>query len=154
MYVLGDSANIAAAGGGFLPQLAAVAQQSGDYCARNIIADIALRPRQPFRYVDKGIMAMIGRKAAVAEIGEHRHEFDGAIGFAAWLGVHAALLPSARSMVGAFMEWAWDYFGKDPSDQILDRTNQAVIPWTGGGSEDRTASPPTSPQSTPEKKVA
>ena len=36
-------------------------------------------------------MAMIGRKAAVAEIGEHRHELHGRFAFAAWLGVHAAV---------------------------------------------------------------
>ena len=41
------------------------------------------------RYFDKGIMAMIGRNAAVAEVGEHRHELEGVIAFAAWLGVHA-----------------------------------------------------------------
>ena len=47
------------------------------------------QPRTPFEYHDKGIMAMIGRNAAVAEVGAHRHELHGAIAFAAWLGVHA-----------------------------------------------------------------
>ena len=37
-------------------------------------------------------MAMIGRNAAVAEMGEHRHELHGAVAFAAWLGVHAWLM--------------------------------------------------------------
>ena len=75
-----------------LPQLgerrAAVRRLGG----RNILADVEGKPAQPFHYHDKGIMAMIGRKAAVAEVGEHRHELHGRIAFAAWLGVHAQLL--------------------------------------------------------------
>jgi NADH:ubiquinone reductase (H+-translocating) len=54
-----------------------VAQQTGDWAARNILADVEGNGCQSFHYHDKGIMAMIGRKAAVAEIGEHRHEMHG-----------------------------------------------------------------------------
>ena len=88
-----------------------MAEQSGKWCARNISSDIAGEPRTPFHYLDKGIMAMIGRNSAVAEVGEHRHELQGAIAFAAWLGAYAALLSSTRAKIEAFMEWAWDYFG-------------------------------------------
>ena len=56
-------------------------------------------------------MAMIGRNAAVAEIGPKRHEFDGPIAFAAWLGVHALLLSGVRERMEAFIEWSWNYFG-------------------------------------------
>jgi hypothetical protein len=58
-----------------------------------------------------GIMAMMGRNAAVAEAGRRHHELEGVIAFAAWLGVHAALLSTSRAKIAAFMEWAWDYFG-------------------------------------------
>jgi NADH dehydrogenase len=129
VYALGDFANIAADDGRFLPQLASVAQQCGRSCARNIMADVALQPRQPFHYFDKGIMAMIGRNAAVAEIGEHHHELEGVLGFAAWLGVHASLLSTARARIEAFVEWAWDYFAKNPSNQLLDRTDRGRILW-------------------------
>ena len=57
-------------------------------------------------------MAMIGRGAAVAEVGEHRHELHGPIAFAAWLGVHAALMSGVRNRVEAFINWGWDYFSK------------------------------------------
>ena len=57
-----------------LPQLGSVAQQAGDWAAQNILAGMEGKLGQPFHYKDKGIMAMIGRKAAVAEVGEHRHE--------------------------------------------------------------------------------
>ena len=89
IYVLGDVQNIAGNDGKPLPQLASVAEQSGKCCAKNILLDIAGKPRHSFQYFDKGIMAMIGRNSAVAEVGEHRHELHGAIAFAAWLGVHA-----------------------------------------------------------------
>ena len=49
-------------------------------------------PARPFRYRDKGIMAMIGRNAAVAEIGPRRRELHGSLAYASWLGVHAWLL--------------------------------------------------------------
>src|SRR5699024_3896941 len=69
VYVLGDAANITDAKGRHLPQLGSVAQQSGKWAARNILSELSGGPREPFRYLDKGIMAMIGRGAAVAEVG-------------------------------------------------------------------------------------
>jgi NADH dehydrogenase len=129
VYALGDFANIAGADGKPLPQLASVAEQSGKWCAKNIAAAIAGKPEEPFRYLDKGIMAMIGRNAAVAEVGEHRHQLQGPVAFAAWLGVHAALLTTARAKIETFVEWGWDYFGKAHADPVLDRTSQANIDW-------------------------
>jgi NADH dehydrogenase len=129
VYALGDFANITGKDGTPLPQLASVAEQSGKWCAKNIESDLAGEARRPFDYFDKGIMAMIGREAAVAEVGKHRHELQGAIAFSAWLGVHAALLTNTRAKVGAFIEWAWDYFGHLHSDPILDRPDQANINW-------------------------
>ena len=58
-------------------------------------------------------MAMIGRNAAVAEVGKHRHQVEGPVAFAAWLGVHAMLLSGAHSKTDAFLTWAWDYFDRD-----------------------------------------
>ena len=58
-------------------------------------------------------MAMIGRNAAVAEVGKHHHQVEGPIAFAAWLGVHAMLLSGAHSKTDAFLTWAWDYFDRD-----------------------------------------
>jgi NADH:ubiquinone reductase (H+-translocating) len=129
VYGLGDFANIVGDDGKPLPQLASVAEQSGKWCAKNILADIAGEPTKPFTYFDKGIMAMIGRNSAVAEMGKHRHELRGAVAFAAWLGVHAALLSSTQAKIEAFVEWAWDYFGTARGDAILDRVDEAQINW-------------------------
>lgn len=129
VYALGDFANIAGSDGKPLPQLASVAQQSGYYCAHHIAAAIAGRPPERFRYFDKGIMAMIGRNAAVAEIGKKRHELTGPLAFAAWLGVHALLLIPTRAKIEAFLDWAWDYFGGSNVDPVLDRPDQVAINW-------------------------
>jgi NADH dehydrogenase len=129
VYALGDFANIVGQDGQPLPQLGSVAEQSGNWCARNIQLAMAGKPRIPFQYLDKGIMAMIGRNAAVAEVGKHRHELEGAVAFAAWLGVHAALLSSSRAKIEAFMEWAWTYFGKSLDAIILDRPEELEINW-------------------------
>ena len=110
VYALGDFANIPSGDERALPQLGSVAQQAGDWAARNILADVEGKGRQSFHYHDKGIMAMIGRKAAVAEIGEHRHEMHGRFAFAAWLGVHAQLLANAGAELNAFLSWADEFY--------------------------------------------
>ena len=110
VYALGDLANIPGADDQALPQLGSVAQQAGDWAGRNILAGLQGEGRWPFQYHDKGIMAMIGRKSAVAEIGEHRHELHGRLAFAAWLGVHAQLLANAGAEMNAFLAWADEFY--------------------------------------------
>ncbi len=137
VYAVGDFANIAGSDGSPLPQLGSVALQSGRWAAKNILADRKGKSRHPFDYHDKGIMAMIGRGAAVAEVGEHRHELHGSIAFAAWLGVHVELLSGVRQRMDAFVSWAWDYFSKTRGPQVLDRSETARIDWgDDGGSAD------------------
>ena len=81
--------------------------------AESILADDRRRAGTPsFKYHDKGIMAMIGHGAAVAEMGKHHHELHGSVAFAAWLGVHAWLLNTTRARIDAFINWAWDSFSK------------------------------------------
>jgi NADH dehydrogenase len=129
VYALGDFANLKGEDGKALPQLASVAQQAGRHCAKNIVAAAVGEPAQPFQYVDKGIMAMVGRNAALAEIGPGRHAITGVVAFAAWLGVHALLLTTVRAKVESFIEWAWEYFGNVHGDPILDRPD---ADWTRG----------------------
>jgi NADH dehydrogenase len=120
VYALGDFANIGDTDGTALPQLASVAQQSGRHCAKNIAASIRGKEQKPFDYLDKGIMAMVGRNAAVAEVGSGHHSLTGPLAFAAWLGVHAVLLTTLHAKMAAFFEWAWTYFGNAHVEAILD----------------------------------
>ena len=129
VYVIGDVANIPSPDGESHPQLGSVALQSGVTAADNLLADFAGKPRKAFHYHDKGIMAMIGRGAAVAEVGPHRHELHGVIAFSSWLGVHAALMTGVRNRIDAFVNWGWDYFSKSRGPQVLDRSDAARIDW-------------------------
>ncbi len=88
--MVGDIANIPGPDDVALPQLGSVALQSGTWAADNILADFEGKPRKDFVYKDKGIMAMIGRGAAIAEVGKHHHEVHGQL--AQWPG--SAYTPS------------------------------------------------------------
>lgn len=137
IYALGDFANIAGPDGRALPQLGSVALQSGRWAGKNILADIEGKPRTAFHYLDKGIMAMIGRNAAIAEVGESRHELNGAVAYTMWLGVHLALLTTLQVKVETFVEWIWDYFLQVRGSQLLDRSDAARIDWFGDGAVDK-----------------
>jgi NADH:ubiquinone reductase (H+-translocating) len=128
VYAIGDVANIPSDGGP-LPQLGSVALQSGQMAADNILADFAGKPRKPFAYHDKGIMAMIGRGAAIAEVGKRHHEIHGELAHMAWLGVHASLMTGTKAKIEAFVDWAWDGFSKTGGPHVLDRGDAAIIDW-------------------------
>jgi NADH dehydrogenase len=139
VYALGDMANIPDHDGNALPQLGSVALQAGRWAAENILADAAGKPRQPFHYKDKGIMAMIGNGAAVAEMGAHHHELHGHVAFAAWLGIHAYLMSGVHERVDAFLSWGWDFVGSSRSGAMLDDPEKARIDW--GDDNDANSSP-------------
>jgi NADH dehydrogenase len=146
VYAVGDMANIAGPDGRALPQLGSVALQSGVWAAENILAGLDGRPRRPFAYRDKGIMAMIGRGAALAEVGPRRRELHGLPAFLAWLGVHAVLMTGARNRVETFIDWGWDYLSRSRGPQVLDRTGAVEIDWgedvspgTGGATAEERA---------------
>jgi NADH dehydrogenase len=122
VYVLGDLANSTGKDGELLPQLGSVAKQAGIHCARNIRAAIQGKPQTPFEYKDRGIMAMIGRKAAVVEFGRTRRAFFGFPAFAAWGAVHLALLPSLRIALQAILEWTIDLWGAIHLNAIVSRS--------------------------------
>ena len=129
MFVVGDIAAIPDHEGNVLPQLGSVALQSGKWAAENILLDIDGKPREPFRYKDKGIMAMIGDGAAVAEMGKHHHELHGHVAFAAWLGVHAYLMSGSRTRIDAFIAWASDFIGSSRASSIIEDPDAARIDW-------------------------
>src|SRR5262249_1077576 len=142
VYVIGDMANMPDHDGEDLPQLGSVALQAGRWAAQNILADIPGKPRQPFHYKDKGIMAMIGSGAAVAEMGAHHHQLHGHAAFAAWLGVHAWLMSGVHERVDAFVSWAWDFLGSSrTSAALIDDPEKTRIDW--GEDDDDVAEPAT-----------
>jgi NADH dehydrogenase len=108
VFVLGDAAAYPHQPGyAFLPWICPTAIQMGRYAARIIRADLAGRVRWPFRYHNKGQLAVIGRGRAVADL-----PWAKASGFLAWLlwvFVHIFFLIGFRNRVIVLFEWAWSY---------------------------------------------
>jgi NADH dehydrogenase len=123
VYAIGDVASVPH-GEGELPMLSAPAMQAGRYVARAILQRArGRRPTgeiQPFRYVDKGAMATIGRNAAVAQTGPLR--LSGFIGWLTWLVVHIYYLIGFRNRLAVLASWAWNYIRKDRSIRIIARS--------------------------------
>ncbi len=121
-FAIGDIADIDDGHGGRLPQLAPVAMQGGEHAAEQILADLAGRPRAPFHYRDKGTMATIGRRAAVAEIpgrGGRVHVLEGSVAWLAWLGLHLVELLGVRNRVSVLTNWAWNYLTWDRGPRLI-----------------------------------
>src|SRR5215475_403544 len=91
-----------------LPGVSPVAMQMGRLVARNIKNALAGKPYEEFRYFDKGSMATIGRKAAIAEIG--KLHLSGFIAWMAWLVVHIFFLIGFHNRFLVIFNWAWSYF--------------------------------------------
>jgi NADH dehydrogenase len=115
-YAIGDVAEI---DGYALPLLAPVAIQQGRWAAHNIARQVHGAAAMPFRYRDKGIMATIGRNAAVVQIGPIRVE--GFAGWMIWLFVHLLMIVSFRSRLVVLLNWAWDYFLYDRPIRLISR---------------------------------
>ena len=126
-YAIGDVADIDDGSGGRLPQLAQVAIQGGVHAVDQVLATIAQRPHQPFRYHDKGTMATIGRRAAVAELPQGIH-LTGTVAWLAWLVLHLVYLLGVRNRVSVFLNWAWNYFTWDRGPRLILRPE--VLPHT------------------------
>jgi NADH:ubiquinone reductase (H+-translocating) len=108
VYAIGDNATLIPEGAAHpLPGLAAVAVQQGRHAAASIARSVRREPRTPFVYVDKGIMATIGRSRAVVQAG--RTKLSGLIAWLAWLLVHIVLLIGFRNRLMVLLNWAWQY---------------------------------------------
>jgi NADH dehydrogenase len=107
VFVLGDAAAFNHQEGGPLPGICPVAIQMGEYAASVIQGDLAGRPRRPFRYWDKGQLAVIGRGQAVADI--WKLHFGGFIAWLIWIFVHIFFLIGFRNRVLVLLQWAWSY---------------------------------------------
>ncbi|MEW6501881.1 MAG: NAD(P)/FAD-dependent oxidoreductase [Thermodesulfobacteriota bacterium] len=108
VFVAGDQAHFAHGRGTPLPGLAPVALQEGRAIARNILREVKGLARQPFRYLDKGQLATIGRSKAIVEIGRLR--FNGLLAWLTWLMVHIYYLIGFENRVFVTMRWAWSFF--------------------------------------------
>lgn len=118
IYVVGDLAHVATPdGGGLVPGVAPAAMQMGRHAADNIIRSLGGQPRSPFRYVDKGMLATIGRGAAVAHVGPVKA--SGYLAWLMWLFVHIFFLIGFRNRLIVMFQWAWSYITFDRGARLI-----------------------------------
>lgn len=132
VFVCGDLASFHQ-DGEELPGLAPVAMQQGRYVARLIGRRILGKATEkPFRYVDKGSMAVIGRRLAVCDI--RGLEFRGAIAWILWLFVHLMYLAEFQNRVLVLIQWGWNYVTRGRSARLItDEPGSQRSEPTGGG---------------------
>ena len=121
VYAIGDVASVrppGAGAGGELPMLSPPAMQEARYVARAIRRGGP--PEAPFRYRDKGTMATIGRRAAVAQVGPVR--LRGFLGWITWLVVHLYYLIGFRNRAAVLASWGWDYLRRDRPIRLIIRS--------------------------------
>jgi NADH dehydrogenase len=119
VFVVGDMINL-----DNLPGVAQVAIQGAKYAAKEIRDRLEGKPpQQPFKYFDKGSMAIISRFRAVAMVGKLR--LTGVIAWLMWLVVHLVYLTGFKNRVSALMRWAVTFISNDRSERTT--TEQQIF---------------------------
>lgn len=95
------------------PQLAQPAIQQGRHLAKNFLAIAKEREPKPFKYFDKGDMAIIGRNYAVADLFKHKLHFGGFLGLMSWLFIHIMSLVNYNNKIKTFYGWLIAYLTRD-----------------------------------------
>jgi NADH dehydrogenase len=121
IYVIGDLAAARDPDGDMLPGVAPVAMQQGRYVAGRLTGKIPAS--RPFRYRDKGSLAVIGRNAAVAEFGHFG--ISGIMAWFLWVFVHIAYLIEYDNKILVLTQWAINYFTRKRGSRLI--TNEAKI---------------------------
>jgi len=124
ILVVGDLACYTHQGDKPLPGVAPVAMQQGRYAAHYIRLRLEGRTPPPFRYFDKGSLAVIGRNAAVADFGWLR--FAGRPAWLAWLFIHIAYLIEFDNKLMVLFQWGWNYLTRKRGARLI--TGPEVLP--------------------------
>jgi NADH dehydrogenase len=126
IYALGDVAQVNAPDGKPLPGLAQVAKQQGQYLGRALAKRIATGATSPdFKFHDRGNVAVIGRRAAVADFSWGR--LTGTPAWLLWALVHIYLLAGLQHRLLVSVQWLWRYVTYDRGARLI------VGPTDGGG---------------------
>jgi len=117
VHVIGDAAYLEDSNGQPLAMLATVAQQQARHAANNIRRELHERPPTTFEYNDPGLLATIGRNAAVARL--WGISFSGFLAWLIWVGLHIYRLIGFRNRLAVMLNWAWDYFFYDSQVRLI-----------------------------------
>jgi NADH dehydrogenase len=127
ILVIGDLANFSFQGGQPLPGVAQVAIQQGRYAARLVRARLQGQGLEPFRYRNRGNLAVIGRAAAVADLPGLR--FNGYWAWLAWLFIHLINIVEYQNRLLVLVQWAWNYFSFNRAARLI--TGDNPLPFGG-----------------------
>jgi NADH dehydrogenase len=119
VFVIGDAAYLEDGKGRPLPMLATVAQQEARLAAENLQHLLKGEDLERFQYQDPGLLATIGRNAAVARI--WGLSFSGFIAWVIWVVLHIYRLIGFRNRLVVLINWAWDYFFYDNQVRLITR---------------------------------
>jgi NADH:ubiquinone reductase (H+-translocating) len=119
VFIIGDAAYLEDGHGHPLPMLATVAQQEAKVAAQNIQKILQGESLEPFQYKDPGLLATIGRNAAVARI--WGLSFSGFIAWMIWVWLHIYRLIGFRNRLTVLINWAWDYVFYDNQIRLITR---------------------------------
>jgi len=122
LFVVGDLAAVKGSSGEYLQGVAPVAMQEGKFAARSILRSIQGQSLLPFRYRDRGSMAVIGRNAAVADFG--RFGLSGTVAWALWAVVHIMNLVEFGNRLVVMTQWAWDYLTRKKGARLIGRNRE------------------------------
>jgi NADH:ubiquinone reductase (H+-translocating) len=110
LFVIGDLAAVKEPDGKLVPGVAPAAMQAGRYAAQAVVDLMHEKPifGHPFKYLDKGSLATIGRSKAIGDLPGRLH-LSGFIAWCAWLFIHIFFLIGFRNRFIVLFEWAWAY---------------------------------------------
>ena len=117
IFVIGDLAHFEDASGSPLPGMAPVAMQQGEYAANLIKLRLQGQTSTPFKYRDKGRLAVIGRNSAVADLGYT--QLSGFPAWLIWIFVHIQYLIEFDSKLLVLIQWAWNYFTRNRGARLI-----------------------------------
>lgn len=117
IFVIGDMASLKQENGEPVPGVSPAAMQMGTRTAKNILSELNEKPRDDFRYVDKGTMATIGRSKAIAHVAGLK--FKGFIAWLMWLFLHVFFLIGFRNRFAVLFEWFWAYMTRERSARLI-----------------------------------
>ncbi len=119
IFVIGDLANFQHGLERPLPGVCQTAMQMGDYVGDLILKRIDGKSKPAFEYWDKGNMAVIGRRRAVAQIG--KLEFSGYFAWLMWAFIHVLYLVNFQSRIIVAIRWGFDYFSFNRGARLITR---------------------------------
>lgn len=103
------------------PQLAQPAIQHGKTLAKNLLRIAEGKAPVPFKYFDRGDMAIIGRQFAVADLFKHKVHLGGLLGLLSWLFIHVVSLVNYNNKIKTLYNWAVAYITKDQALRMIFR---------------------------------